>query len=141
MAKKSSDNFLRALIAQLQAAIDDGGELAYEFGELADEAISLVTPPVGDDDLGDSGSRDDGSDPGESCDDDEGDEDRLLQGAPDLGDRVLRRSHEAEGQHRVVRTVAREAAPLARAASGDARRAADLTPTCIRTPGAIRGRR
>jgi len=41
---KQSDNFLRGWTRQLRAAVDDGGELAYETAELIEECLDLLVP-------------------------------------------------------------------------------------------------
>lgn len=52
---KKSDNFLRGFCRQLREALDEGGELAYEFAELAFEAAELIyTDETGDRDCVDT---------------------------------------------------------------------------------------
>lgn len=64
---KVNDNFLRGFCRQLREALDEGRELAYEFGELCDEALELVTPTQDPDD-GDPGDQMELSDSGGSPD-------------------------------------------------------------------------
>lgn len=135
MAKKPSDNFLRALCAQLRAALDDGGELGYEFAELVDEALDLIAGPEGDDELGDSGPGVDSEADDFAGGHDEGDEEGVLRDEPDMGHRVQRLGRETE---RMDQPLGRAARPLAGAASGDARRAPLNGSVCERSG---RGRR
>jgi len=65
MPKSSSDNFLRGWCRQLRAALDEGGELAYEAAELIDEALTLIEPSGDAGDQMGLADRDGGEDPGE----------------------------------------------------------------------------
>lgn len=123
MSDKSKRSFLISLCRQLRAALDDGEELAYEFAELVDEALDLITAPSSDPELGDAESGGDGEGDDAAGGHDEVHQEGVLRDPPDLGGGV--RSERGAATDVDV-CVACGAPAVAGATPGDAGRAARM---------------